>query len=190
MSHVNLGRRQLALKIQAIVYFGVCALFLSVGIAEGEEAAYILPGLSVGFFLAGFFCILLARKLPTQDILQLAKSRNGLLTLSEITLALNIDPRQASRALAQLQSLKLANPRWQEITRNIWEFPDYMELLLEKSLQLAHQSGGKITLKELLAQGYSLDTAQQTLDALSNKGLAQQDPNSTPANPTLIITPQ
>jgi hypothetical protein len=139
----------------------------------GAGALFLLIG--IGFLCGGTFGFLLSRQLPVKEIMQLAESRNGLLTLSEITTTLDIDPALAARALKKLQALKIASPRWQEIRKNLWEFPDYVQLPLEESLELAEKSGGRVTLKDLVSQGYSVDTAQQTLNTLSREGLARPD---------------
>jgi hypothetical protein len=173
---LTVGRRQWLLKVQAVVFFGIFCFFPGIGMAAGEEGFFVLGGIGAGFFLAGMLCVMAIRRAPTKEIMHLAKERGGLLTLGEITLSLDVDPSLASRALAKLHKLNCASPRWQEIRKNLWEFPDYLELPLEQSLKLAEKSGGRLRLKDLLAQGYSLDTAQQTLDALAREGLAQVDP--------------
>jgi hypothetical protein len=92
-----------------------------------------------------------------------------LLTLPEVSTSLDIDPHLAARALKQLQKLNIASPRWQEYRKNLWEFPDYVHLPLDQAIDIGKAAGGCITLKDLLAQGHSLDTAQQTLDTLARE---------------------
>jgi len=140
------------------------------------------------FVAAGITFLFLAAKTPTADILRLAQSKKGVLTLGEIITTLDVSPGRALRALKQLQKVGLANPRWQELQKNIWEFPDYQELPLQETLDLAHKKGGRVSLKDLLAAGHSLDTAQQTLQTLTDKGLACQDPAA--AAPTFVLAAQ
>jgi hypothetical protein len=169
------GKRLRARRTEAMfnLLFGALLGGFSFQWHGGPGPLFLLIG--AGFLCGGVFGLWLSRQLPIKEIMQLAESKNGLLTLSEITTTLDIDPGLASRALKKLQALKIASPRWQEIRKNLWEFPDYVQLPLEQTLQLAQKAGGRVTLKDLLAQGHSLDTAQQTLDTLSREGLANPD---------------
>jgi hypothetical protein len=169
------GRRLESLKKQAISYFGVFCVFAGIGIAGGDEALFVLGGFGASFLAPALYCWSRSRQPPTKEIMQLARARNGLLTLSEITTELDIEPHLAHRALEQLKKLKIASQRWQEIHKNVWEFPDYLQLPVQQSLDIARTHDGRITLQDLLAQGHSLDTAQQTLDTLSREGLARPD---------------
>jgi len=152
-----------------------------------------------GMALGGMICVGLGllslgqslfqtTKLPKKEVMRLAEERNGILTLSEITTALDIEPDVAKRTLQALSKDGIASQRWQEFRQNLWEFPDYIKLPIAETLNLAKSKGGRITLKDLLVQGHSVDIAQQTLDTLSQKGLAQQDPAST--SPSLILESQ
>src|SRR4051812_25079210 len=76
-----------------------------------------------GFAALGLLAYAASRKAPAKETLHLAQSRQGVLTLPEVSTALDIDPQLAAKALSQLQKLKIATPRWQDIRRNIWEFP-------------------------------------------------------------------
>jgi hypothetical protein len=132
-----------------------------------------------------------SRRRPTQEIMRLAEQRHGILTLSEIATALNLDPKVVQRTLQQLSETGIAQQRWQEFRKNIWEFPDYMKLPLSESLELAKAKGGRLTLEDLTAAGHSPDTARQTLDTLNDKGLAHPDPASpSSTQPALIVTTQ
>jgi hypothetical protein len=108
--------------------------------------------------------------------MRFAELRNGVISVGELCSAAGIDPGLAIKTLKRLQKLGVASPRWQEIRKNIWEFPDYMHLPIAQTLQLAQSNGGRISVKDILAQGHSLDVAVQTLDTLAEKGLAMQDP--------------
>jgi hypothetical protein len=138
-----------------------------------------------GFLGVGAFVYSLSRVAPTKDVLLLAEAKKGLVTLPEVSTALDIDPRLASRALKQLQKLGIANPCWQEYRKNLWEFPDYVNLPLDRALEIAKKSG-RVTLKDLVAQGHSVDTAQRTLDALSREGLAAEPPPNEPAGAAAV----
>jgi len=150
---------------------------------EGEFAFLWLFGLAIGAFF--YF---LSMELPKKEILQLAETHNGLLSLSEISTALAIDPQTALRTLLLLQRLGIAIPRWQELQKNLWEFPDYLKLPIAETIDLAKKHGGRLSLKDLISAGHSVDVAQQTFDALSEKGLAQKDPSAT--GPALILETQ
>jgi hypothetical protein len=128
---------------------------------------------------AGLVFYYFSLELPKQEILQLAESRHGLLTLSEIATTLNVDPDLVLRTLRHMQKSGLATPRWTELQRNLWEFPDYVKLPIDETITMARDRGGRVSLQDLVARGHSLDTAQQTFDALSDKGLAQRDTADT-----------
>jgi hypothetical protein len=155
------------------------------GISKGGMALGGLIVLTVGIVQISE-AILRARRLPKKEILKLAQSRQGLLTLGEITTALDLDPAVVKKTLEALSKDGLASIRWQEYRKNLWEFPDYMTLPISESLELAKSKGGRITENDLVATGHSRQTARQTLDALADKGLAQPDP--TAAASTLIVT--
>ncbi|MGN6366729.1 MAG: hypothetical protein ACTHN5_00430 [Phycisphaerae bacterium] len=129
----------------------------------------------------------LPQPLPKKEVMKLAESKNGILTLSETATALDIDPALAEKTLKALSKLGIATHRWQDYRKNVWEFPDYIKLPLAQTLDLAKQNGGRISLNDLVASGQSIETATQTLDTLSEKGLAQQDP-TTPSRAVLLNT--
>jgi hypothetical protein len=60
------------------------------------------------------------------------------------------------------------------LQKNLWEFPDYVKLPISQVIDLAQKQGGRVTLQDLVASGYSLDVAQQTFDAIQQKGLARR----------------
>ena len=140
-----------------------------------------LMGAAVGLLVWG-------PSVSSSQIMRLAEARMGVLTLSEIVTALNVEPEHALRALQKLQRVGIAKQRWQEIRKNVWEFPDYMSLPISESIELAKAKGGRLTLDDLVASGHDRKTARETLDALSDKGLAQSDPGA--ATPTLVVTTQ
>jgi hypothetical protein len=159
-----------------------------------------------GLLLAGLLCIgigfarlltdapyLLARlplpwkPLPKKEVMKLAEARNGILTLSETATALDIDPALADKTLKALSKMGIATQRWQDYRKNVWEFPDYIHLPIAQTLDLAKKKGGRISLNDLVASGHSIETATQTLDTLSEKGLAQQDP-TTPSRTVILNT--
>jgi hypothetical protein len=159
----------------AFVSIGVFMLLMDVLAvdSDGKAPVAIIFGLmlAAGIVLSylGFFA-----DLPTQELMLFAKSRGGLVTLSEIATEMEIDPHMALRTLKSLQKIGVARQRWQEIHRNVWEFPDYLEVPMSEALDVAQKNGGQVALKDLLAQGLSQETAQQALDVLREKGLAQQ----------------
>ncbi|MGN6371284.1 MAG: hypothetical protein ACTHN5_23770 [Phycisphaerae bacterium] len=140
--------------------------------AEKGEFAFLwlfLMGLGAFFYY-------LSMELPTREILQVAKDNNGLITLGELSTALDIKPDLALHALKHLQRLGLAEPRWEELQKNLWQFPDYTQLPIAATIELARKNGGNISLHDLVAHGYTLEVAQQTFDTLHKKGLAQNQP--------------
>ena len=141
-----------------------------------------------GFLTLAALLFAASRKAPSKEVLLLAQSKKGLLTLSEITTTLDIDPNLAARALRQLQKHKIASPRWQEIRKNLWEFPDYQDLPLDQTLELAQARGGRLTVDDLTAAGQSRETAKQTLATLTSAGLVKEDP-AAPA-PAVLLQPQ
>jgi len=62
-----------------------------------------------------------------------------------------------------------------------------LKLPILESIELAKARGGRLSLQDLVASGHSAETARQTLDALNNKGLAQEDPANTSASDRAII---
>ncbi|HVT79955.1 MAG TPA: hypothetical protein VHM90_04805 [Phycisphaerae bacterium] len=150
-----------------------------------------------GMAFAGYICIgvgllglaqtfLKSRQLPKKELMRLAEQRKGILTLSEIATALNIEPEIARRTLQALAKDGIAIQRWEEFRKNLWEFPDYMKLPITESIELAKAKGGRLSMQDLLNSGHSADVARQTLDTLSDKGLAHQDP----ATRDVIVTTQ
>jgi len=97
-----------------------------------------------------------------------------------------LDVILAGKTLAQLQKLKLAVPRWQEFRRNIWEFPDYMDLPIAPSPELAEND----TLSPEKHPPTSPDRqpAHPALNALTHQDLAPQPPSQ--AVPAMIATSQ
>ena len=149
-----------------------------------------VAGLQKGTALAGLICaglgvFALLRALPfakihspKKEVHALAESRSSILTLSETATALDIDPTLAEKTLKALSKMGIATQRWQDYRKNVWEFPDYIQLPIAQTLDLAKKKGGRISLNDLVASGQSIETATQTLDTLSErKGLAQQDPH-------------
>jgi hypothetical protein len=137
--------------------------------AKGELA--VLCGLIMGI---GLFFYYRSLELPQKEIIQLAESKGGVLSLSEISTALAIEPAIALRTLLRLQRLGVATPRWADLQKNLWEFPDYTKLPIAETIDLARERGGKISLHDLVAGGHSPEVARQTFDTLSEKGLARQ----------------
>jgi len=114
-------------------------------------------------------------ELPLKEIMQLAESRNGLLTLSEAATALDVDPDRVADSLHCLERRGLAKPCWQELNKNLWEFPDSMHLPIAQTIDLARSHGGRVNLQDLVASGQSLELAQQTFSVLAEKGLAREE---------------
>jgi hypothetical protein len=136
--------------------------------AEKGEFAF------VWLFLMGIggFFYYLSMELPTKEIMQVAKDNNGLVTVGEIATALDIKPDLALHALRHLQCLGIAEPRWEELQKNLWQFPDYTQLPIADAIDLARKQGGHITLQDLVAHGFTLEIAQQTFETLHKKGIA------------------
>jgi hypothetical protein len=158
-----------------------------------------IAGLQKGTALGGLICAGLGaiallralpfgKPLPKKEVMRLAESRNGILTLSETATALDIDPALAEKTLKALSKMGIATQRWQDYRKNVWEFPDYIQLPISETHDLAKKKGGRISLNDLVASGQSIETATQTLDTLSEKGLAQQDP--TAASRAVILNSQ
>lgn len=124
--------------------------------------------------LGGFFWWR-SMELPLKEILQLAESRNGVLTLSEIATALDIRPGLALRALRALASAGLAHICWEDVQKNLWEFPDAVRLPIGQALNLARSHGGRVALGDLVADGHSVEVAEQTFEVLAGKGLARDE---------------
>lgn len=110
-----------------LVIIGACLLFFALieGNFRHDDFAPIVGGAIC--FGIGAGKIINARRLPKVQIMRLAESRDGLLSLSEITTALDIDPDIAIRTLKALAKAGIARQRWQEVQKNLWEFPDYMK---------------------------------------------------------------
>lgn len=162
--------------IAFIAFFG-CALMLTLNLVSRLPPAVRLEASIPWVFgmIIGLVFYYLSLELPKKEILQLAQARNGLLTVSEIATALAIDPDLALNTLRHLQRIGVASPRWEELQRNLWEFPDYVKLPIAETIDLARARGGRVSMRDLLAQGHTPDIARQTIDALSDKGLAQPD---------------
>jgi len=176
-----------------LVIVGLCLLAPSL-LHNGFSA---VP--SGGMALGGMICLGLgiisisksffhSRQLPKQEVMRLAEERQGLLTLSEIATALDLDPEIVRRTLKELSKAGIATQRWQEFRKNLWEFPDYMKLPISESIELAKAKGGKRAIDDLVAAGRSREIARQTLDTLSDKGLAQPNPSAGPGE--VIVTTQ
>ena len=161
--------------IAATLFFGGALMLVvdyttKIPTAEKGEFAFVwLFAMGVG----GFFYYL-SMELPTKEVMQIAEEHKGLVTVGEVSTALGINPDVALRTLYRLQRLGLASPRWEELQKNLWEFPDYVKLPVSQAIDLAQKQGGRLTLQDLVASGYSLDVAQQTFDAIHQKGLARQ----------------
>ncbi len=114
-----------------LIIIGVCLLGFS--LIHGGDIAGPLVGGAICFGV-GAGKMINARRLPKVQIMRLAESRNGLLTLSEITTALDIDPDIAIRTLKALAKTGIAQQRWEEVRKNLWEFPDYLKLPAQEPL--------------------------------------------------------
>jgi hypothetical protein len=143
--------------------------------AEKGEFAFVW----VFLMAVGGFFYYLSMELPSKEVMQMAEDRKGLLTVGEIATALAINPDLALRTLHHLQRIGVAAPRWQELQKNLWEFPDYIQLPISQAIDLARQQGGRLTLQDLVASGHSVEIAQQTFDVIQEKGLARQQPTDS-----------
>ncbi|MEI8194987.1 MAG: hypothetical protein WCI73_03665 [Phycisphaerae bacterium] len=137
--------------------------------------------------LGGFFWWR-SMELPSKEILQMAESRNGVLTVTEITTALDIRPELALRTLRFLAAKGLARSCWEQWEKNLWEFPDSVHLPIAQALELARTKGGRVALQDLIAGGHSVQVAEQTFTVLANKGLAHDE--TTGQTRSLVFTPQ
>jgi hypothetical protein len=137
---------------------------------KGEFAALWLFSVALGAFF-----YYLSLELPRAEIMQIAQERGGLVTEGELATALGAGPEVVRRTLAYLQRLGIASPQWTELRRNLWEFPDYVKLPMREAVTLAKTKGGCVTIADLLAQGHSLDVAEETLETLTQKGLGRTE---------------
>jgi hypothetical protein len=174
-----------------VLIVGLCLLgyaFMRNGLGGVASGGIAFSGyICVGVGLLGIAqTFLKSRQLPKKELMRLAEQRKGILTLSEIATALNIEPEIARRTLQALAKDGIAIQRWEEFRKNLWEFPDYMKLPITESIELAKAKGGRLSMQDLLNSGHSADVARQTLDTLSDKGLAHQDP----ATRDVIVTTQ
>ena len=174
----------LALLAPSVIHSGLN------GLATGGMALAGMIVTGVGL-VEVFKTVSASRQLPKKEVMRLAEERGGLLTVSEITTALDIDPDRAKKTLQALSKDGIAAQRWEEFRKNLWEFPDYLKLPIVESIELAKAKGGRLSVQDLVASGHSPDTARQTLDALNSKGLAQEDPaNSATSDRAIIVTTQ
>ncbi|HUO07827.1 MAG TPA: hypothetical protein VM008_05980 [Phycisphaerae bacterium] len=169
-------------RIAAVLFFGG-ALMLVVDFTtklptpeKGEFAFVWLFAMGLGGFI-----YYLSMELPTKEIMRVAKENNGLVCVGEIATTLDITPDLALRALRHLQRIGIAQPRWEELQKNLWEFPDYMQLPIADAIDLARKHGGKLTLQDLVASGHTLEVAQQTFETIQQKGLGRDQGGETPA---------
>ena len=190
MNITDFARRTGRQKRAAALLFVAGAVMLVVDfttkfptVEKGEFAAVWLVAMAIGGFL-----YYRSMELPAKEVLALAESHNGLVTVGELSTALEIDPAVVLRTLGYLQKMGLASQRWGELQRNLWEFPDYVKLPIAETIDLARENKGRVTLGQLVARGLSLDVAQQTLDTLADKGLGQ--PDAAAPERTLILKTQ
>lgn len=137
--------------------------------AKGEFA--ILWAFAMGL---GLFFWYLSMELPVREILRLAELRDGLLTLTEISTELNVTPGVALKALRHLQAHGLARVSWQTLEKNLYEFPDATDLPLGLAAELAQTANGQLTEAKLVERGVSARLAQQTIQALGQRGLIRE----------------
>ena len=131
-------RTRLQSRLYRRRYLGTLLLFAAaIGIAicvidppnsHDRTAAIVICGTLAGF---GALAFIRGRELPTTDVMRFAQSRGGLVTLSEIATTLDLDPETVVKTLRKLQKLGVAMHRWEEVRRNLWEFPDYLPMVAE-----------------------------------------------------------
>jgi hypothetical protein len=136
---------------------------------KGEYAIFWAAAMILGIFL--YYRSL---ELPVREVLQLAQSHDGMLTLTEIATELDVSPDVAIRTLRFLAARNLARPSLQQIEKNLWEFPDCLKLPLAQAMDLAKENDGKLDLQQLMATGVSLESAQQTIDVMKARGFLRQ----------------
>jgi hypothetical protein len=136
--------------------------------AKGEFAAVWLFSIALGVFF-----YVLSLELPRAEVMQVAQERGGLVTEGELATALGVGPEVIRRTLTYLQRLGIACPQWTELRRNLWEFSDYIKLPMREAITMAKAKGGRVTVADLLAQGHSLDIAEETVETLAEKGLGR-----------------
>ena len=92
----------------------------------------------------------------------------------------------ATVLFTQVLTFDAAVPRWQEFRRNIWEFPDYMDLPIAPSPELAEND----TRSPEKHPPTSADrqTALPALNALDHNDIASEAPSN--AAPAMIATSQ
>mgnify|MGYP001598852433 FL=1 len=135
---------------------------------KGRFAAIWAFGLALGAFF-----YYLSLELPRAEILQVAQDRGGVVSEGELATSLGVGPEIIKRTLAYLQQLGLACPKWQELEKNLWEFPDYVKLPMGQAIEIARKQGGRVSVADLLGSGHSLDVAEETLETLASKGLGR-----------------
>jgi len=128
--HMRLQKRLYRRRYLGLVMLFAAALTAVICVADppnlhDRTAVIVLCGAMAGL---GALSYLRGRELPTTDIMRFAESRGGLVTLSEIATTLDLDPETVVKTLRKLQKLGVAIHRWEEVRRNVWEFPDYMQL--------------------------------------------------------------
>lgn len=162
-------------RLAAMFFFGG-ALMLLVDFTtrfptaqKGEFAVVWIAAMVVG---AVAYCRSL--ELPVREIMQLASSHEGILTLTEISTQLEISPDLAMRTLRYLQQRNLARPSLQMVEKNLWEFPDCLKLPLDRAAELAQRQEGKLTLEQLMATGVSLEDAERTMEVLRARGMISE----------------
>lgn len=170
--------------VGAVITAGVFLSRLPI-FAKGEAAlvGLVIMGVSAYFWFR-------AMELPTREIMQLAADRRGLLTVTEITTALNADPDRVMRALRYLRDRGLARVSWQDLDKNLWEFPDCLQLPVPEAIAMAQANGGRLSLRDLLARGHTMEIAQQTMHTLAEKGLAKAEQGGDEGesdNPRMVI---
>ena len=191
----SVGRRLRRYKFAAFLLFATTTVVLTAAIVDYSEhpsAPWVQRDLMYaslwagGIALLGFLAYAASRTPPTRETLRLAQSRHGLLTLPDVSTTFDIDPNLAGKTLAQLQKLKLAVPRWQEFRRNIWEFPDYMDLPIAPSPELAEND--TLSTEKHPPTSADRQTALPALNALDHNDLASEAPSN--AAPAMIATSQ
>jgi hypothetical protein len=157
----EVGKRLRARRAESLfnLFFAICVLAVAF-VMQRAGVAVLFVGFGVCFLTASAVCFWLSRQLPIRDILQFAQAKHGLATLSEITTALDVDPALVVRTLRKLQALGMASPQWQEFRKNLWEFPDYLPHALDGLMAKAQESGGRVTLQDLLAAGNPADSVR------------------------------
>jgi hypothetical protein len=169
----RIQRRTLAAAILFLGGAGMLVVDFTTDFPTRGKGAF--AGLWLFAMAVGAWFYYLSMELPRAELMQIAQERGGVVTEGELATALGVGPELIKRTLAYLQTLGIAAPRWEELRKNLWEFPDYVKLPVGEAIALARKQGGRVTVADLLDGGHSLEVAQETVETLAAKGIGHNE---------------